>query len=95
MKGYKITVHGRVQGVGFRWYAKRVADTLGIDGSVRNMEDGTVLIKCLCDEELMKQFVNRLKQGNTMFRRVERVVVEEEDPDVLGIEKGQGFVIVF
>lgn len=35
-------VHGRVQGVGFRWWTWRRASELGLRGAVRNLPDGTV-----------------------------------------------------
>ena len=38
----RVTVHGRVQGVGFRLAVARVAETRGITGWVRNRPDGGV-----------------------------------------------------
>jgi acylphosphatase len=38
----KVTVHGRVQGVGFRYAVARAADARGVAGWVRNRADGTV-----------------------------------------------------
>ncbi len=35
-------VHGRVQGVNFRYYTQRRASNLGLAGYVRNLWDGTV-----------------------------------------------------
>lgn len=35
-------VHGRVQGVNFRYYTQRRARELGLTGYVRNVWDGTV-----------------------------------------------------
>ncbi len=35
-------VHGRVQGVSFRYYTVQTARTLGLTGWVRNLPDGTV-----------------------------------------------------
>ena len=40
----KFIVHGRVQGVGYRYYAKRSAEQLDVKGSVRNNPDGTVTV---------------------------------------------------
>ena len=39
-----ITVHGRVQGVAFRWYTQKKALSLGLTGWVRNQPDGSVRI---------------------------------------------------
>ena len=36
------TVHGDVQGVGFRYFLMREAQRLGLRGWVRNRDDGTV-----------------------------------------------------
>ncbi len=37
-------VHGIVQGVGYRSFVKSAADLLGVHGSVKNAEDGSVEI---------------------------------------------------
>jgi len=38
----QATVHGRVQGVSFRFYTRRRATELGLTGHVRNAWDGSV-----------------------------------------------------
>ena len=40
----EATIRGVVQGVGFRWFVKRVATRLGVGGWVANASDGTVLV---------------------------------------------------
>ena len=37
-----LRFHGDVQGVGFRWSARTIADRYGVSGWVRNCYDGTV-----------------------------------------------------
>ena len=42
----RAVVHGRVQGVGFRYWAHHTAKRLGVNGGfVRNAPDGTVVIE--------------------------------------------------
>ena len=38
----RVVVIGRVQGVGFRWAARRAAERIGVSGWVRNRDDGSV-----------------------------------------------------
>ncbi len=40
----ELKIHGRVQGVAFRWYTQGTARALGLVGWVRNRPDGSVQI---------------------------------------------------
>lgn len=54
-----VKVYGVVQGVGFRPYAKRLADELGLAGTVRNCS-GIVIIYITGDREALDDYVRRL-----------------------------------
>ncbi|MBN2051564.1 MAG: acylphosphatase [Spirochaetales bacterium] len=42
IEAFQCLVHGRVQGVGFRYSTQRKAVSLGLSGWVRNLPDGSV-----------------------------------------------------
>jgi len=42
MKSYRVIYSGKVQGIGFRYTVKRIADKYNIVGWVRNLIDGSV-----------------------------------------------------
>ena len=48
---------GSVQGVGFRWTAKRLADRLGLEGWVRNNRDGSVTLAASGREQSILELV--------------------------------------
>ncbi len=50
MKILIAKIYGDIQGVGFRYGAKRRADDLGLKGFVRNEPDGTVYLEAEGEE---------------------------------------------
>ncbi len=62
-KSVQILVHGRVQGVGFRYFTQKNASRLGVVGRVRNRADGTVEIHAEGSESKLKQLLARVQQG--------------------------------
>ena len=62
-KHYNITIKGRVQGVGFRYNARRQALALGLDGFVKNMPDGSVYIEIEGNPMSMDEFVDWCQSG--------------------------------
>jgi acylphosphatase len=58
---YRIS--GRVQGVGFRFYAERVAHREGLSGFVRNLRDGSVEAMVEGDVESVGRFDIAIRQG--------------------------------
>ena len=58
-----IIIGGRVQGVGFRYFAKHKADELHIAGWVRNTPDGKVEIEAEGEPQNLENFIDWLKIG--------------------------------
>ena len=63
MARIRFAVHGRVQGVGFRWAARNEAQRLGLAGFVRNRSDGDVEGEADGAPELLQAFRAWLQQG--------------------------------
>lgn len=68
LAGMKAAVHGRVQGVGFRWFTQRQGQALGLSGRVRNEPDGSVAVEAEGERRDLEQFLVLLRQGPTGSR---------------------------
>jgi len=60
---YHITVYGRVQGVGFRAFTLRAANSLDLKGFVKNNSDGTVFIEAEGNESNLLKLISICKSG--------------------------------
>ncbi len=58
-----MTVRGRVQGVGFRWFVARHAQQLGLAGWVRNLPDGRVEVLCEGPAGAVEALTARVGEG--------------------------------
>ena len=59
----RISVHGIVQGVGFRYFAYSLARSMGLKGYVRNESDGSVLIEVSGERRLIEDFIAETRKG--------------------------------
>jgi len=84
-----VYVSGRVQGVFFRATTRDKAQELGVDGWVKNLDDGRVEAVFEGDPEAVDAMVDFCYEGSDMAS-VSTVEVEEEDPE--GID---GFEIAY
>ena len=74
----RYVVSGRVQGVGFRFFAEEAGRREGLRGWVRNLPDGRVEITAEGDTEALTRFEIAVRQG-PRGARVDEVKV---DPDM-------------
>ncbi len=75
----RIWVSGRVQGVGYRMFARDEARRRGLKGWVRNLGDGRVEVDVEGERGVVDSFLESLRAGPPMARVVE-VQVQWEPP---------------
>jgi acylphosphatase len=80
-------VHGRVQGVGFRWWTRSRALELGLTGYAANLADGRVQVVAQGPREAGEKLLQLLEGGATPGR-VHNVVVDWSQPQ----QRFTGFV---
>lgn len=68
----EAVVHGRVQGVGFRYHVLVAADALGLTGWVANERDGSVRCVAEGSRRALETLLAELREG-PRGARVERV----------------------
>jgi acylphosphatase len=68
----KYIFHGRVQGVGFRYFTRQLARKYNIAGSIRNKSDGTVELIINDRSNNIDEFIEGIKKGNG-FMQIENI----------------------
>ncbi|MFK3938839.1 acylphosphatase [Alkalihalobacillus sp. NPDC078783] len=77
-------INGRVQGVGFRYFAQELAVNNHLVGWVQNNDDGTVELEAEGEEKEIKSFLLALKKGN---RFASVLTIQDRDMNVTEREK--------
>ncbi|HWS70815.1 MAG TPA: acylphosphatase [Thermoanaerobaculia bacterium] len=76
-----IRIHGKVQGVGYRFFATRVARRLGLKGSIENLRDGIVEAQVEGEKKAIDEWLEELKEGP---RYAEVTSIEQETKEFTG-----------
>ncbi len=63
-----ITVNGTVQGVGFRYFVVRQAESYNLTGYVKNLPNGSVLCEVEGESGLINDFLKELNVGPSASR---------------------------
>lgn len=63
MRVCRVAIHGRVQGVGFRWSASRAAQDLGLAGWVQNVADGSVEALLIGEDDAVEKMLAWCREG--------------------------------
>ena len=82
MKSMRCVLSGKVQGVYFRAWTKEQADSLGVKGWVRNIDNGRVEVLGQGAEDALAEFKKRLIQGSSMSE------VKNIDCETIDYDKG-------
>ena len=84
LKTYSLLLSGRVQGVGFRYFAEARAARYNIKGYVKNTYDNKVEIVCQGEPDNLGKFISEVKNGPS-FSHVTNVEMEEiKDSPIYG-----------
>jgi acylphosphatase len=88
MHAVHLVIRGRVQGVGFRSFALREAQRLGVSGRVRNLADGAVEVEAEGERASLEQLVQALRSGPRSAR-----VASVDELWSEGVARHRGFEI--
>ena len=85
MKCVHVNIYGRVQGVGFRYFALRTALVHGVKGYVKNEIDGSVTLVAQAEERQLEKFLKAIEVGNG-FMHVDCMSIEDNNESYKGFE---------
>jgi len=73
-----IYIHGKVQGVGYRFFATRVARRLGLKGWIQNNRDGTVEALVEGEKAAIDEWIEEIREG-PRYAEVTKIDAEVRD----------------
>lgn len=88
----RILIQGRVHGVFFRATARDVAEELGVNGWIRNTEEGDVEAVVSGDKQQLERFIAWCRQGppRAVVSKVE--IEERDDQQFSGFEVKRSYI---
>jgi acylphosphatase len=90
----RVTIRGRVQGVGYRYWLEQQAVARGLEGWVRNRRDGTVEALLAGPTDLVSAMIASCRRG-PVSARVDGVAEESADLDALNVRRaGERFSVL-
>jgi acylphosphatase len=81
-----VLIRGTVQGVGFRYWTRRIATARGLQGWVRNRRDGTVEAVFAGAEQAVADMIKLCRRGPDAAW-VDSVDEKPAEPDALDLRK--------
>ena len=74
----RFFVSGRVQGVGYRYFAADAAETIGVTGYAKNLADGRVEVYAIGTADQLRSFARELRLGPALAAVDEVAEVDAE-----------------
>ena len=90
----QVTIRGRVQGVGYRYWVEQQARAHGLEGGVRNRRDGSVEALFAGPEDVVSNMVVSCRRGPSSAR-VDAIDERPGDADALNLRRpGERFSVL-
>jgi acylphosphatase len=90
----RVTVRGRVQGVGYRAFVAHQAVALGLEGWVRNRQDGSVEALFAGPADTVSDMVALCRRGPS-YARIDALEQEPANADALNLRRaGERFSVL-
>lgn len=79
----EFIIYGKVQGVGYRFWLKRIVDNMNVKGWVKNKSDGTVNGILCGSEKNIEKIIGACYEG-PKFAKVEKIkIIKQKNLDEL------------
>jgi acylphosphatase len=86
----RVIFSGRVQGVGFRYTTREIANSFEVVGTVRNLPDGTVELEVMGEQDELTAYLLEITEESAVAHFIKSAAITE----IPLLENTRGFRIV-
>jgi acylphosphatase len=77
----RLIIQGKVQGIGYRYFAQKIAEELKVKGRIKNLENGNVEAVVCCKDDATFEKIFLLFKKGPILSRIDQIIIKDANTE--------------